>query len=106
MHAGKGDDVLQPLQFPHNERPMRPRTRIRHIKVIPILLRRELSSRLSRDEIPILRDLALEFSALVAGRNPICDLTFFSRHAGREAVVWGELERERCLNLVVQCPGS
>lgn len=68
MDAGDWDDVLETLEFPYDHGSMRwaiqwgelqlerlqhtPRTSIADIKMVPILLGRELRSRLVLDEVP------------------------------------------------------
>src|SRR5262245_16788890 len=62
MYTCKSYDSIQPLQLPHNQCPMRPWTRIRHIQMIPPGLRGELRARLVLDPVPKDRRLSLKFA--------------------------------------------
>lgn len=74
VYRGIRDDVFQPLQFPHNQGPMRPRTGVRDIEVVAILFGGELGTLLGRDGIAEHGGLAFELAALVVGRNPVEDV--------------------------------
>ena len=74
MHARNANNILQPLELPHDERPMRPGTRVRDVEMVPVLLGRELCVGLVLDEVTEHRGLALEFAALVVGQDPIEDV--------------------------------
>ena len=77
MHTRERNDIFQPLQIPDNQRPMRPRTRIRDIEMVSIFLRWELRAGLILNPVPEDRGLTFEFAALVVGRDPVEDRVFF-----------------------------
>jgi hypothetical protein len=74
MHARKRNNALQPLQLPHNQRAMRPRTGVRDVEMVPARLGRELAAFL--DEGPELRLAAFKLAGFVVGRYPVGDLIF------------------------------
>lgn len=77
MHTRHTNDVLQPLQLPHNQRPVCPGARIGNIEMIPVLLSGELGTGLVGDEGAEDALLALELARLVAGFHPVEDVGVF-----------------------------
>jgi hypothetical protein len=71
MHTRSPHNIIQTLQFPHNERAMGPRTRIRDIEMIATLFRRKLGVGRILDVVPEGGLLALEFAGWVAGGDPV-----------------------------------
>lgn len=81
MHTGKGYNILQTLQLPHDQSPMRPRTRIRDVKMVSIFLSGELGAWLVLDEAAEDGLLPLKLAALVARLDPIEDRIFLILYA-------------------------
>jgi hypothetical protein len=77
VYAREPDNVFQPFQFPHNQRPVRPRACIRDIEMISIFLGRKLGARFVLDEVSKDRRLTLEFARLVAWCHPVEDVVVF-----------------------------
>lgn len=74
MHARERDDLLEPLQLPHNQRAVCPRTCVRDVEVVAAGFGREFAAFL--DEVAELRGAALELAGLVVRGDPVCDLVF------------------------------
>lgn len=70
---GEGDDVLEALKLPRDERPVRPGAGVRDVEVVAALLGRELGAGLARDEVAERADLALELARLVVRLDPLGD---------------------------------
>ena len=85
---GERDEVLEALQLPGDQCPVRPRAGGRDREVISALLGRELGAGLPRDEVPEGADLALELAGLVVGLDPI----------GDTALRWGGVSRREELS--------
>lgn len=73
MDDGEGDDVLEPLELPRDERPVRPGAGVRDVEVVAALLGGELGAGLARDEVAERADLALELARLVVRLDPLGD---------------------------------
>lgn len=105
MHTRNTHHALQPLEAPHHHRPMRPRTCIRHVQVVPSLLGRELGALLVLlDPVAERARLALELAAFVVGRHPVEDRGFGGVGVGvvvgcldglGGVVSWSDLELSR-----------
>lgn len=79
VHHRVGDDVVQALELACDQGPVRPRTGIADIEMIPALLRGELGAGLARDPVAERADLTLELARLVAGLDPVGDFGFLVR---------------------------
>ena len=74
VHAGVGYNVLETFETAHNERAVRPRTGVRNVEVVAVLLCEKLGVWLLGDPVAEDRFLALEASGFV---GPGKDGAFF-----------------------------
>jgi len=79
MNTGEGDEVFKTFQFADDESSVSPWAGVGDIEMVAVLLRWELCSSISRDEVAELRGLPFEFSRLVLGVNPVEDIFLIRR---------------------------
>lgn len=74
MHDRVADVVLEPLQLPRDQGPVRPGAGVGDVEVVAALLGRELGAGLIGDPVTEGAGLALKLAALVAGLDPLRDV--------------------------------